>query len=48
MSAVSLSADQLRAVLAGEEVQVGGDRTVLNQLIAYLDRDQQGFSMHVR
>jgi hypothetical protein len=38
----------LRSVLAGEDVKVGGDRSVLNQLIAYLDRDQQGFSMHVR
>ena len=48
MSAVSLTTDQLRSVLAGEDVKVGGDRSVLNQLIAYLDRDQQGFSMHVR
>jgi alkyl sulfatase BDS1-like metallo-beta-lactamase superfamily hydrolase len=48
MSAVSLSTDQLRSVLAGEDVQVDGDRSVLNQLIAYLDREQQGFSMHVR
>jgi hypothetical protein len=48
MSAVSLSTDQLRSVLAGEDVQVGGDHSVLNQLIDYLDREQQGFSMHLR
>jgi alkyl sulfatase BDS1-like metallo-beta-lactamase superfamily hydrolase len=48
MPAVSLGTDQLRSVLAGDDVKVGGDRGVLNQLIAYLDRDQQGFSMHLR
>ena len=46
--AVSLTTEQLRAVLAGEEAKVTGDNKTLNQLIAYLDRDQQGFSMHVR
>ena len=46
--AVSLSTQQLRAVLAGEEAQVAGDRQALDQLIAYLDREQKGFQMHVR
>lgn len=45
---VSLNRDQLQAILAGEEVSDIGDADTLGQLIAYLDRDQQGFSMHVR
>ncbi len=45
---VGLSAAQLRAILAGETVSDIGDADALGQLIAYLDRDQQGFSMHLR
>lgn len=48
MAAVSLTGEQLRAVLAGKETEISGDGAALNQLIAYLDRDSQGFSMHVR
>ena len=48
MTAVSLSTEQLRTLLAGKEGEVAGDRKALYHLIAYLDRDQQGFQMHVR
>jgi alkyl sulfatase BDS1-like metallo-beta-lactamase superfamily hydrolase len=45
---VSLSAARLRAILAGETVGDIGDADALGQLIGYLDRDQRGFSMHLR
>jgi alkyl sulfatase BDS1-like metallo-beta-lactamase superfamily hydrolase len=48
MPAVSLTQDQLRAILGGEALSVQGDTKVLTELIAYLDLEQNGFSMHVR
>lgn len=48
MPAVSLNEDQLRAILGGEALSVQGDTKVLVELIAYLDLEQNGFSMHVR
>ena len=48
MPAVTLTTPQLRAVLAGEDVQIAGERKTLNQLLSYLDRTQKGFQMHVR
>jgi hypothetical protein len=48
MPAVSLTQDQLRAILAGEAVSALGDSAALAELITYLDREQNGFSMHVR
>ena len=48
MPAVSLTQDQLRVILGGEALSVQGDTKVLTELIAYLDLEQNGFSMHVR
>jgi len=46
---VSLSTAELRAVLAGEPAPAGsGDSKTLARLLAYLDRTQTGFYMHVR
>ena len=46
---VRLSAQQLRAVLAGEPAPDGaGDVQALDRLLGYLDREQTGFYMHVR
>ncbi|MEH6559750.1 MAG: alkyl sulfatase dimerization domain-containing protein [Oceanicoccus sp.] len=46
--AVSLSMNELRSFLAGEEVEIKGDSKALTQLIGYLDLEQTGFSLHVR
>jgi alkyl sulfatase BDS1-like metallo-beta-lactamase superfamily hydrolase len=48
MPAVSLTQEQLRAILGGEAVSAQGDTKVLAELITFLDREQTGFSMHVR
>ncbi|MEJ2531147.1 MAG: alkyl sulfatase dimerization domain-containing protein [Halioglobus sp.] len=48
VTAVSLTAAQLRALLAGEESGIAGDATSLEKLLTYLDRDPQGFYMHLR
>jgi alkyl sulfatase BDS1-like metallo-beta-lactamase superfamily hydrolase len=48
MAMVNLNTQQLRSVLDGQQPEILGDGATLNQLIAYLDRDVQGFSMHVR
>lgn len=46
---VSLSADQLRSVLAGEPApDSAGDTAVLASLISYLDTEHEGFYMHLR
>ena len=48
MPAVSLTQDQLRAILGGDAVSAQGDTKVLAELITYLDLEQTGFSMHLR
>jgi alkyl sulfatase BDS1-like metallo-beta-lactamase superfamily hydrolase len=48
MAMVNLNTQQLQSVLDGKQPKILGDGATLNQLIAYLDRDVQGFSMHVR
>lgn len=49
MPAVRLTAQQLRDVLAGKPAPAdAGDTAALAGMIAYLDRDSQGFYMHVR
>lgn len=46
---VSLTAEQLRAVLAGKPAPSGaGDTADLQRLLGYLDRQPPGFYMHVR
>ena len=46
---VSLSAEQLQAVLAGKPAPAAaGDTGALQRLLGYLDRQQSGFYMHVR
>ena len=49
MAAVRLTAQQLRDVLAGKSAPEGaGDTSALASLLAYLDRENEGFYMHVR
>jgi len=49
MPAVRLTAQQLRDVLAGKPAPAdAGDTAALAGMIAYLDRDNQGFYLHVR
>jgi len=46
---VSLTAEQLRAILAGKPAPAGaGDAEGLQRLLGYLDRQSPGFYMHVR
>jgi alkyl sulfatase BDS1-like metallo-beta-lactamase superfamily hydrolase len=49
MPAVRLTAQQLRDVLAGKPAPAdAGDTAALAGMVACLDRDSQGFYMHVR
>jgi alkyl sulfatase BDS1-like metallo-beta-lactamase superfamily hydrolase len=45
---VSLSVQQLRSLIAGEQTNVQGDADVLAELMALLDLEQESFSMHLR